>query len=202
MLKFDSKSTWVRASLAYVVAAAITLGAAGVAEAGWLGDFLHGGKQSSADAPDISNFLKTQYCPPAAIRVGTEALVIYERGHEGDEQFIRFQGSLQTPVRECHTEGDTMTVKVGISGRLIAGPKGNAGSFTVPLRVAVVRQHDNSVLFSGLQKAPVSLSAPNYASDYKYVFDNVTFKVAPDDRDLVIYVGYDEGKPKKPAPTG
>lgn len=202
MLKFDSKSGWVRASLASVVAAAITLGAAGVAEAGWLSDFLKGGNKPTADAPDISNFLKTQYCPPAEIRVGTESLVIYERGHDGDAQFIRFQGSLQTPIRECHTVGDTMTVRVGITGRLIAGPKGNAGSFTVPLRVAVIRQHDNSVLFSGLQKAPVSLSEPSFASDYKYVFDNVTFKIAPDDRDLVIYVGYDAGKPKKPAPTG
>src|SRR5665213_2743768 len=187
MLKFDSKSAWVRASLASVVAAAVMLGAAGVAEAGWLSDFLKGGNQPSADAPDISNFLKTQYCPLAAIRVGTEALVIYVHGHEGDEQFVRFQGSLETPIRECHTVGDTMTVKVGIVGRLIAGPKGNAGSFTVPLRVAVIRQHDNSVLFTGLQKAPVTLGEPTYGSDFKYVFDNVTFKIAPDDRDLVIY---------------
>jgi hypothetical protein len=48
----------------------------------------------------------------------------------------------------------------------------------------------------------VSLNEPTYAADYKYVFDNVTFKIGPDDRDLIIYVGYDEGKPKKPTPTG
>jgi hypothetical protein len=205
MLKFDSKKAWGRISLASVVACAVSLGAVDSAQAGWLSDFLHGGKNPDAaapDAPDVSNFLRSQYCPPAEIRVGTEALVIYERGHDGDQQFIRFQGSMEKPVRECHTEGDTMTIRVGIVGRLVAGPKGNAGSFTVPIRVAVVRQHDNSVLFSGLQKAPVSLSEPTFASDFKYVFDNVTFKLAPDDRDLVVYVGYDEGKPKKPAPTG
>jgi hypothetical protein len=175
---------------------------AGAADAGWLSNFLSGGNSDTADAPDISQFLKTDYCPPAEIRIGTEALVIYQRGHEGDDQFVRFQGSLSRPVRECHIVGDTMNIKVGISGRLVAGPKGNAGSFTVPIRVAVVRQHDGSVLFSGLQKAPVSLNEPTYAADYKYVFDNVTFKIGPDDRDLIIYVGYDEGKPKKPTPTG
>jgi hypothetical protein len=203
MLKFDSKSAGMRVSLATVVAVAMTLCAVNAAEAGWLANFLQGGdKSSSAEAPDMSQFLKSEYCPAAAIRVGTESLVIYERGHEGDDQYIRFQGSLETPIRECHTVGDTMTIKVGITGRLVAGPKGNAGSFTVPLRVAVIRQHDNAVLFSGLQKAPVTLSAPTFSSDFKYVFDNATFKIAPDDRDLVIYVGYDAGKPKKPAPTG
>ena len=65
-----------------------------------------------------------------------------------------------------------------------------------------MKQHGATVLFSQMQKAPVALSEPTFASDYTYVFDNVTFKVAPDDRDLVVYVGYDEGKPKNPAPTG
>jgi hypothetical protein len=202
MRMIDSMSPKFRASLAVVVVAVVSAGAGGAAHAGWLSDFLKGGKKTDENAPDASQFLKSGYCPPVEIRVGTESLVVYERGHEGDEGAVRFQASLSKTARECHSDGDTMTMKVGIIGRLIAGPKGGAGNFTVPVRVAVVKQHGATVLFSQMQKAPVSLSEPTFASDYTYVFDNVTFKIAPDDRDLVVYVGYDEGKPKKPAPTG
>lgn len=202
MRTIDSMSRKYRAPLAVVVVGVMAVCGASAANAGWLSDFLKGGKKTDAEAPDASVFLKTGYCPPVEIRVGTESLVIYERGHEGDENSIRFQASLSKTARECHTDGDTMTIKVGIIGRLIAGPKGGAGSFTVPVRVAVVKQHGGTVLFSQMQKAPVSLSEPTFASDYTYVFNNVSFKIAPDDRDLVVYVGYDEGKPKKPAPTG
>jgi hypothetical protein len=202
MPMIDSMSRKIRVALALVVVAAASLGASS-ASAGWLTNFLRGGDNSAeADAPDPSIFLKSGYCPPVEIRVGTESLVVYERGHDGDENYVRFQGSLSKTARECHIAGDTLTLKVGIVGRLIAGPKGGPGSFTVPVRVAVVKQHGATVLFSQMQKAPVSLSAPTYAADYTYVFDNISFKIAPDDRDLVIYVGYDEGKPKKPVPTG
>ena len=202
MQMFDSNRPAFRWPLAAVMALAVWAGAAGAANAGWLSDFLSGGKANDDNNVDISNFLKDEYCPPVEIRVGTESLVVYDRGHDGDESFVRFQASLSHLVRECHTTGDTMSVKVGVVGRLIAGPKGNAGSFTVPVRVAVVKQHGGNVLFSQMQKAPVSLSEPTFASDYRYVFDGITFKVSPDDRDLIIYVGYDAGKPKKPTPTG
>jgi hypothetical protein len=147
---------------------------------------------------DSSLFLATGYCPPVEVRVGTEALPIYERGHDGDDAWIRFQGSITKTARECHTLGDTLTIKVGIAGRLTAGPKGSPGNFTVPLRVAVVKQHGDKVFYSQMSRAPVSITAPIYASDFAYVIDNISFKITPADRDLIVYVGYDEGKPKAP----
>ena len=176
--------------------------AASSANASWFSNLFNGGQSNTADAPDPSIFAKTTYCPPVQIRIGTEALSIYERGHDGDPNFVRFEASLSKTARECHTDGSTMSIKVGIIGRLLAGPKGNAGSFTVPIRIAVVKQHGMNVLFSAVQKAPVSLEAPSFSADFTYVFDNITFPIAPDDHDLIVYVGYDAGKPKKPAPTG
>lgn len=142
------------------------------------------------------------YCPPVEIRAGTEALVVYDKGHDGDPNSIRFQASISKTARECHIAGSSMMLKVGIAGRLVAGPKGGAGNFAVPLRVAVVAQHDNKVFYSQVSKTPVSLSAPDFASDFSTVVDNVVFDITPDDHDLIIYVGYDEGTPKPPAPTG
>ena len=157
---------------------------------------------ASNDSNTIEQYLQAGYCPPVEIRPGTETLVVYDRGHDQDPAFIRFQGSITKTARECHAAGSALMLKVGIAGRLTAGPKGAAGNFALPLRVAVVKQHGGNVFYSEVTKTPVTLTAPDYGADFSAVVDNISFEVGPDDRDLIIYVGYDEGKPKPPAPTG
>lgn len=142
------------------------------------------------------------YCPPLEIRPGTELVTIYERNHEDDPNFVRFQASITETARECHTTGtDTLTIKVGIAGRLTAGPKGGPGKFNLPLRVAVIKQHGGNVFYSEVSKVEVAITAPEFAADFTHVVDNISFQVTPGDRDLIVYVGYDEGKPKA-KPTG
>jgi len=157
---------------------------------------------ASSDATTIEQYLQSGYCPPVEIRPGTETLIVYERGHDQDPAYVRFQGSITKTARECHPAGSSLMLKVGIAGRLTAGPKGAAGNFALPLRVAVVKQHGGNIFYSEVTKVPVTISAPDYGSDYTAVVDNISFEVGPDDRDLIIYVGYDEGKPKPPPPTG
>jgi len=144
------------------------------------------------------------YCPPVVIRPGTESLVIYDKGHDDDPNSVRYQASIGKTARECHTAGTSLMLKVGVAGRLLAGPKGTAGNFAVPIRVAVVSQGSGKVFYSQITKTPVTLTAPDYANDFSTVIDNIAFDITPDDHDLIIYVGYDEGKPKTPAaaPTG
>jgi hypothetical protein len=95
-------------------------------------------------------------------------------------------------------------IKVGIAGRLTAGPLGKPGNFALPLRVAIVKQDGGNVFYSDVTKVPVTISAPEFASDYSAVVDNISFEVGPQDRDLIIYIGYDEGtpKPRSGTPTG
>ena len=151
---------------------------------------------------DPSYFLKSGYCPPVQVLPGTEAMIVYDHGHDGDSAFVRTQGSVTDTARECHAlDASTLSIKVGVSGRILAGPKGGAGTVTMPLRIAVARQHDNSVLFSKAFPVSVTLAAPELAANYSEVFDQVVVKVAPDDRDLIVYVGFDEGKPKPKAGT-
>ncbi len=157
---------------------------------------------AGSDINDPNFFLKSGYCPPVQVLPGTEALIIYARGHDGDVAFIQAQGSITKTARECHMlDASTMSIKVGIAGRVLAGPKGGAGTVTLPVRIAVTRQHDNKVLFSKAFPLKATLTAPEFATDYSDVYDQVTFKVAPDDRDLIVYVGFDEGKPKAKAGT-
>ena len=198
----------VIAASAMLAACASTSGSGGGGLAGLFG----GGPPPSANPGDSANkgvttlpdskfdpnfFLKSGYCPPVQILPGTESMVVYERGHDGDSAYIRTQGSITKTARECHmVDAATMSIKLGIAGRVLAGPKGGAGAVDMPLRIAVLRQHDNSVVFSKVFPIRVSLTAPEFSADYSQVFDQVVFKVKPSDRDLIVYVGFDEGKPK------
>jgi hypothetical protein len=148
---------------------------------------------------DPSIFAKQGYCPPLEIRAGTESFVAYEKKHEDDPLFIRYQGSLSDTARECRGGIDQLTVKIGVAGRIVGGPKAAAGTITMPLRIAVVKQHGGNVVYSQAFKVTSSIAAPDFTADFRQVVDNVTFPVAPGDRDLIIYVGFDEGPPKKPA---
>jgi hypothetical protein len=49
------------------------------------------------------------------------------------------------------------------------------------------------VLYSELFKVPVDIAPPDLGTDFSKVFDNVAIPVGPDDRDLIVFVGFDEG---------
>jgi hypothetical protein len=146
-----------------------------------------------------ADFTKDVYCPPVYIRAGTEAMSLYEKGHDADPEYARFVGSIGKTARECHLDGDVLSIKLGISGRVVAGPKGSAGTVTLPLRVAVTKQMSGGKgpLYSQLFKIQVPVTAPTFGADYSQVFDQVRAKIGPDDHDLIIYVGFDEGKKKE-----
>ena len=154
----------------------------------------------SSYSPDI--FLKAGYCPPIQIRPDTEALVLYVKGHDGEDSFVRFQGSITDIARECHATGpDTLTIKAGVAGRIAAGPKGTPGAVAATLRIAVVKQSDLTVLYTQAFKVTATLGPPDFSAPFSEVADNISFKVGPGDRDLIIWVGFDSGTPKA-KPTG
>jgi hypothetical protein len=146
---------------------------------------------------------KPPYCPPLNIRAGTEAISLYDKGHDADPQYVRFVGSIMKTARECHQDGDTLSVKVGVAGRVVSGPKGGAGTVTLPLRIAVTKQISDGKgpLYSKLFTIKVPVGPPSFDADYSQVFDQVNVKVGPEDHDLLIYVGFDEGKAKKSEKT-
>jgi hypothetical protein len=148
------------------------------------------------------DFTPDVYCPPLQLRTGTESLPIYERGHDGDQDYVRFQAAINKTARQCAMNGDTLTIKIGVEGRVVAGPKGGAGTIPLPLRVAVVKQMGGKgPLYSKLFKLPVTVSGPTFGADFSQVIENVSVRIGPDDRDLIVYVGFDDGK-KSPAPSG
>ena len=182
-----------RVGRAFVVLLAAGLGAcAGIDEKTAVEGVTVTAPQKDVTAADFVK--KDDYCPPIQIRAGTASMTVYERGHENETAYVRYLASITQTARECTLVGDTLTIKVGIAGRVVAGPKGSAASVTLPLRVAVAKQLGGTApLFSELFKLPVSLTAPTFGANYNKVFDQVTVTASPNDRDLIIYVGFDEG---------
>jgi hypothetical protein len=176
------------------VVLALGLGAcAGVSEKNVVGSSaIVSAPQSDPAQIDITK--KSSYCPPIQVRAGTSTLEVYERGHEREQQYVRYLASISQTARECSMVGDTLTVKVGVAGRVVAGPKGSAGSITLPVRVAVAKQFGGTgPIYTQLYKIPVTLSPPHFGANYNQVFEQIVVQAPPQERNLIIFVGFDEG---------
>jgi hypothetical protein len=125
---------------------------------------------------------------------------------------LRYQGSLGQLARECAVLGDSMTIKVGVEGRVLVGPKGGAGSLAVPLRIALVQEGPQpKSVWTKFYSVPLNVPQGQTQVTFTHVEDDLSFAIPPS-RDLssyVIYVGYDpqggaanaKTAKKKPAPS-
>ena len=52
---------------------------------------------------------------------------------------LRYQATITQTARECTINGGQITARIGIQGRVIAGPAGAPPTVEMPLRVAVVQ---------------------------------------------------------------
>ena len=79
-------------------------------------------------------------CPGVDIRPGASTLNIAVKPDQATAGDLRYQLSFGQHARECRVQDGTMSIKVGVQGRIILGPFGTPGWLGVPLRYAVVRE--------------------------------------------------------------
>lgn len=193
----NSVTTWLGSRFRPAATICIILaGSALVAACSTSGGGMAGKLFGVKDTPDDISpeyFTRPAYCPPIEIRGGTQSLTLYERGHETEAAFVRYQASISKTARECVKTADGFAVKIGVAGRAVAGPKGGQGSLTLPLRVVVSKQGAGP-LYSELFKVPVTIAPPALGADFSHVVQQVAVPAGPQERDFIIYVGFDEGK--------
>jgi hypothetical protein len=134
------------------------------------------------------------YCPTIKIRPGTEAIVRYANNTDQTSDNVRYQQAITRTARECRYVGGQLTLKIGVAGRVAAGPKGGPGKIAVPVRIAVLK--GDAVAYSEMQKIEVELTAPQLASDFTRVVE-IPVASGPDESDVEILIGFDEGAPGK-----
>lgn len=139
----------------------------------------------------------TYSCPSVTVRTGAGVWQV------SDSAGLRYQGNVGQLARECAIAGQTMTVKVGIEGRVILGEKGTPGTVNVPIRVAVVEEGPTpKTITTKFFKVPVQVPPGQSQASYTVIEDQVAFPLLkPEDIErYVIYVGYDsQGEKPQPA---
>lgn len=134
-------------------------------------------------------------CPDTSVRTGAATLIVGSGEGAPSPLEVRYQGSIARIDRECHVAAGTMHVKVGVEGRIIAGPAGGPGSLNVPLRVAVVREGVKPVtIATQLQQVPVTIGPGSGNVTFTHIYPDVSFPV-PRPLGVIssytIYVGFD-----------
>ncbi len=130
-------------------------------------------------------------CPSIQVRSGAST---WQEPPGGGTTDLKYQASLGQMARECAILGDTMTVKVGVEGRLLTGPKGAAGTIEVPLRLALVEEGPKPrSVWTKFYAIPVNIQPGQSGTPFTHVEDDLTFQLpASKNTDaFVIYVGFD-----------
>lgn len=129
-------------------------------------------------------------CPSVTIRTGASAWQM----PSGAATNVRYQGSLGQLVRECAILGETMTMRVGVEGRLLVGPKGGPGSVKVPLRMALVAEGPTpQPVWSKFYNVDVAVPPGASQAVFSIVEDDLTFPLPASRRldNYIVYVGFD-----------
>lgn len=133
------------------------------------------------------------YCPRTVLRAGTETYNVYPDRMKPDDpearQKLRFRATITDAVRECNYAGDTILMKVGIAGRVLAGPSGEPGSFAMPIRIAITQ--GDAVLYSKLHEVPAEVPVGRTNNTFQFV-DSAIQIPKPPRENVIVYVGYDE----------
>lgn len=132
---------------AIAAAAVVAVGlnfAAAPASAQSLGDrfknlFGGGSSEQPAQAPAEATGESELTCPPVSVRAGAATFKVGAPGKEAVGNDLRYQATISKTARECTINAGQITARIGIQGRVIAGPAGAPPSVQVPLRVAVVQ---------------------------------------------------------------
>jgi hypothetical protein len=138
-------------------------------------------------------------CPDVTVADGGAALRV--GGPENSS--VRYQFNIEDTARQCDPAGAGQAgVKIGVSGQVVMGPAGQAGTFSAPVKITVTRITDNTSVFSQTYRAEATTDGVR-AGQFRIVTDPVnlpmpTLQLA----DLYsITVGF-EGGTGGPSPTG
>jgi len=134
-------------------------------------------------------------CPGVDIRGGASTLNIAAKADQATAGDLRYQLSFGQTARECVVQAGTMTIKVGVQGRIILGPLGGPGQLDVPVRYAVVREGpEPRTIVTKFKRIPVVVPPDQMHVQFVDIEEGLTFPM-PSGGDLeayVVYVGFDE----------
>jgi hypothetical protein len=141
-------------------------------------------------------------CPPVSIRAGASTYAVAAPGKQPVGNDLRYQATITRTARQCSRNGDQITARIGIQGRVIAGPAGNPPTVEIPLRVAVVQGGvQEKTIATKVYLTTVSMSEAG-SEPFSLVAEDVVYPVPPGATgdSYIFYIGFDP-QALKPEPV-
>ena len=133
-------------------------------------------------------------CPPVAIRAGASTFAVGAPGKQATGSELRYQATITKTARDCRLNGGDIVARIGIQGRVIAGPAGAPATVEIPMRVAVVQGGVNEkVIATKAYRTTVTMSSEEGSEPFTLVADDLVYPVpsANDADKYVFYIGFD-----------
>ena len=204
-----SEIRWFRGAIAATVVAGLGCGFAQPASAQSITDRfkgLFGGKSDEPDpaAPKVEQDTGDLTCPPVAIRAGASTYAVGAPGKQAVGNDLRFQATITKTARECSFNGSEITARIGIQGRVIAGPAGAPSTVQVPIRVAVVQGGVNEkTIATKAFQTTVNMTEAG-SEPFTLVAEGLVYPAPPGAAgdNYIFYIGFDPHalKPERPPP--
>lgn len=172
--------------------------------------FTSSGSNANASAIPAAATLPADFdCPQVQVRTGASTLSSSANPAEPTAMNLRYQVTIGTTARECRLgPNNTVSIKVGMQGRVILGPQGGgATSVDVPIRFAVVRETlESQMITTKLDRIAVAIPPNDTNVLFTHVTEGLDFPMprGAEIDSYIIYIGFDpaglEPERKKPAP--
>jgi hypothetical protein len=168
---------------------------------------LFGGKSDEEPAPNpaaVPQDTGDLTCPPVTVRHGASTYAVAAPGKQPVGNDLRFQATISKMARECSLNGGVITARIGIQGRVIAGPAGAPPAVQVPIRVAVVQGGvSEKTIATKAYQTTVNLTETG-SEPFTLVAEDLTYPAPPGavGDTYIFYIGFDPQalKPERPAP--
>ena len=164
-------------------------------------------EQKPAQAPAEATGESDLTCPPVTVRAGAATFKVGAPGKEAVGNDLRYQATISKTARECTINAGQITARIGIQGRVIAGPAGAPPSVQVPLRVAVVQGGIGEKVIATKAYQTTVAMAEDASVPFVLVAEDLVYPApsAAVGDSYVFYVGFDpqalkpepKAKPKK-----
>ncbi|MGA7803558.1 hypothetical protein [Bradyrhizobium sp.] len=157
-----------------------------------------------APDPGLTESQVEDNCPSVTIRAGASTFAVAAPGKQPVGNDVRYQATITRTARECRKNGDDIVARIGIQGRVIAGPAGAPSSVEVPLRIAVVQGGVNEkVIATKAYRTTVEMTE-DASVPFSFVADDLVYPMPPGALvdSYIFYIGFDpqlvapEPKPK------
>ena len=149
--------------------------------------------------PPVDNELS---CPPVSIRAGASTYAVAAPGKQPVGNDLRYQATITRTARDCNQTGDQITARIGILGRVIAGPAGSPATVEIPLRVAVVQGGvQEKTIATKVYRTTVSIADASNVP-FSLVAEDMVYPVPPGATgdSYIFYIGFDP-QAVKPEPS-